>query len=61
MICASHKFPAIVRRYGAFRRAMEEAHLPVPEEYMTVSVLIFYAIFQRKIIAGITAAGMASR
>jgi LacI family transcriptional regulator len=34
MICASHKFPVIIRRYGAFRRAMEEAHLPVPEEYV---------------------------
>jgi LacI family transcriptional regulator len=34
MICASHKFPVIVRRYGAFRRAMEEAKLPVPAEYV---------------------------
>jgi LacI family transcriptional regulator len=35
MICASHKFPVIVRRYGAFQRAMEDAGLPVPAEYVT--------------------------
>lgn len=34
MICASHGFPVIVRRYGAFRRAMEDAGLPVPDEYV---------------------------
>jgi len=34
MICASHKFPVIVRRYGAFRRAMEDAGLSVPVEYV---------------------------
>jgi DNA-binding LacI/PurR family transcriptional regulator len=34
MICASHEFPVIIRRYGAFRRAMEEAGLPVPAEYV---------------------------
>lgn len=34
MICASHQFPVITRRYGAFRRAMEDAGLPVPPEYV---------------------------
>lgn len=34
MICASHKFPVIVRRFGAFQRAMEDAGLPVPTEYV---------------------------
>ena len=34
MICASHEFPVIVRRYGAFRQAMEDAGLPVPDEYI---------------------------
>ena len=34
MICANHEFPVIIRRYGAFCRAMEEAGLPVPEEYI---------------------------
>jgi LacI family transcriptional regulator len=34
MICANHEFPVIIRRYGSFRRAMEEANLPVPAEYV---------------------------
>jgi LacI family transcriptional regulator len=34
MICANHEFPVIVRRHGAFRRAMAEAGLPVPAEYV---------------------------
>jgi LacI family transcriptional regulator len=34
MICADKKFPVIIRRLGAFRRAMEEANLPVPDEYV---------------------------
>jgi DNA-binding LacI/PurR family transcriptional regulator len=34
MICASHKFPVIIRRYGAFRRAMEDAGLDVPADYI---------------------------
>ncbi|MFZ6026655.1 MAG: LacI family DNA-binding transcriptional regulator [Chloroflexota bacterium] len=34
MICASHQFPVIVRRYGAFRRAMADAGLPVPENFV---------------------------
>jgi DNA-binding LacI/PurR family transcriptional regulator len=34
MICASHKFPVITRRYGAFQRAMQDAGLSVPPEYV---------------------------
>jgi DNA-binding LacI/PurR family transcriptional regulator len=34
MICADHAFPVIIRRYNAFCRAMEEANLPVPPEYI---------------------------
>jgi LacI family transcriptional regulator len=34
MICACHKFPVIVRRYGAFCKAMADAGLPVPAEYV---------------------------
>jgi LacI family transcriptional regulator len=34
MICADHKFPVTIRRYGAFRQAMEEAGLPVPSDYV---------------------------
>ena len=34
MICADHNFPVIIRRFGAFRRAMEDAGLPVPDEYV---------------------------
>jgi DNA-binding LacI/PurR family transcriptional regulator len=34
MICADHKFPVIVRRYGAYRKAMEDAGLPVPPDYV---------------------------
>jgi LacI family transcriptional regulator len=34
MIHASSNFPVTVRRYGAFRQAMADAGLPVPEEYM---------------------------
>ena len=34
MICASHDFPVIVRRYSAYRQAMEDAGLPVPENYV---------------------------
>lgn len=34
MICASLQYPVIIRRCGAFRRAMEEAGLSVPAEYV---------------------------
>ncbi len=34
MICANHEFPVTVRRYGAFRRAMEDANLAVPAAYV---------------------------
>lgn len=34
MLCASYKFPVTVRRSGAFRRAMQDAGLPVPDEYI---------------------------
>lgn len=34
MICANHAYPVIIRRYGAFHQAMEEAGLPVPAEYI---------------------------
>jgi DNA-binding LacI/PurR family transcriptional regulator len=34
MICASHEFPVIKRRYGAFQRAMKNAGLSVPPEYV---------------------------
>jgi len=34
MICASHKFPVIVRRHGAFQSAMKDSGLPVPAEYV---------------------------
>ena len=34
MICANRNFPVIVRRYSAFRKAMEDAGLPVPAEYV---------------------------
>jgi DNA-binding LacI/PurR family transcriptional regulator len=34
MVHASHSFPVTVRRYSAFRKAMEEANLPVPDEYL---------------------------
>lgn len=34
MIRANPAFPVIARRYGAFHQAMEEANLPVPEEYI---------------------------
>lgn len=34
MICANREFPVTVRRHGAYRQAMEEAGLPVPDEYV---------------------------
>jgi LacI family transcriptional regulator len=34
MICADQNFPVIMRRYSAFRRAMEDAGLSVPDEYV---------------------------
>jgi LacI family transcriptional regulator len=34
MICASHDFQVTKRRYGAFRQAMQEANLEVPEEFI---------------------------
>jgi LacI family transcriptional regulator len=37
MICADHHYPVIVRRYGAFQRAMKEAGLPIPPEYIVDS------------------------
>lgn len=34
MICANYEYPVIVRRRGAFLQAMEEAGLPVPDDYL---------------------------
>ncbi|MFH1524920.1 MAG: LacI family DNA-binding transcriptional regulator [Chloroflexota bacterium] len=34
MICASREFPVIIRRHGAFCKAMADAGLPVPAEYI---------------------------
>jgi len=34
MMHASHEFPVTARRYGAYQRAMDDAHLPVPAEYV---------------------------
>jgi DNA-binding LacI/PurR family transcriptional regulator len=34
MICANHNFPVIIRRQSAFRRAMEDAGLSVPDDYI---------------------------
>jgi LacI family transcriptional regulator len=34
MICADRTYPVIIRRFGAFCRAMEEANLPVRPEYI---------------------------
>ena len=34
MICANRNYPVIIRRYGAYRQAMEDAGLPVPDEYI---------------------------
>ena len=34
MICGNREFPVIIRRYGAFRKAMADAGLPVPDEYI---------------------------
>ena len=34
IICASHEFPVIKRRFGAFQRAMEDAGLSIPSEYV---------------------------
>jgi len=34
MICASHKFPVTIRRYGAFQQAMQDSGLSVPAEYV---------------------------
>jgi LacI family transcriptional regulator len=34
MICANHEFPVIIRRYGAFCQAMQDAGLHVPAEYI---------------------------
>jgi LacI family transcriptional regulator len=34
MICASRKFPVTVRRHGAFCKAMADAGVPVPSEYV---------------------------
>ena len=34
MICANHQFPVIKRRHGAYCQAMEDAGLPVPDEYI---------------------------
>jgi DNA-binding LacI/PurR family transcriptional regulator len=34
MICASHEFPVIKRRYGAFQQAMKDAGLSIPPEYV---------------------------
>jgi LacI family transcriptional regulator len=37
MIRADHRYPVIMRRYGAFRCAMEEAGLRIPPEYIVDS------------------------
>jgi DNA-binding LacI/PurR family transcriptional regulator len=34
MICADRHFPVITRRLGAFRKAMNDCNLDVPEEYV---------------------------
>lgn len=34
MICGGREFPVTVRRSGAFRKAMADAGLPVPDEYV---------------------------
>ncbi len=34
MICANHKFPVIIRRYGAYRQAMKDAGFQIPDEYV---------------------------
>lgn len=34
MICANHDYPVIQRRYGAFRKAMNDANLMVPDNYV---------------------------
>ena len=34
MICASQTYPVIVRRYSAFRQAMEDSGLQIPDEYV---------------------------
>lgn len=34
MICASHKFPVTIRRFCAYRQAMNDAGLTVPAEYV---------------------------
>jgi DNA-binding LacI/PurR family transcriptional regulator len=34
MICANHEFPVIIRRYGAFCQAMNDAGLPIPPNYI---------------------------
>jgi DNA-binding LacI/PurR family transcriptional regulator len=34
MICGSREFPVTIRRSGAFRKAMADAGLPVPDEYV---------------------------
>lgn len=37
MICADHSYPVIIRRYGSYCRAMKEADLPIPPEYIVDS------------------------
>lgn len=34
MICSNREFPVTIRRFGAFRRAMDDAGLPVPTDYV---------------------------
>jgi LacI family transcriptional regulator len=34
MICANYKYPVIIRRLGAYRQAMHDAGLPIPDEYV---------------------------
>lgn len=34
MICGNHEFPVIIRRHGAFCKAMSDAGLPVPDGYV---------------------------
>jgi LacI family transcriptional regulator len=34
MVCGSREFPVTIRRHGAFRKAMADAGLPVPDGYV---------------------------
>ena len=34
MICGNREFPVTIRRYGAYRKVMADAGLPVPDDYI---------------------------